>query len=116
MRFVLLSLAGNTLLLVAVSCLVMVLLHAFGRSAGTGFLVLLIPPVWVIYGFSQFEHRRKGLGRWVKGDSLRRLQQDRPDVTQVTTLNAEQNRPMRGLNEALGFRPVAAWTSCVLET
>jgi mycothiol synthase len=62
------------------------------------------------------EHRRKGLGRWVKGESLRRLQQDRPDVTQVTTLNAEQNRPMRGLNEALGFRPVAAWTSCVLET
>ena len=34
----------------------------------------------------------------------------------MTTLNAEQNRPMRGLNEALGFRPVAAWTSCVLET
>jgi mycothiol synthase len=62
------------------------------------------------------EHRRKGLGRWVKGESLRRLQEDRPDVTQVTTVNAEQNRRMRSLNEALGFRPVAAWTTCVLET
>ena len=62
------------------------------------------------------EHRRQGLGRWVKGESLRRLQEDRPDVTRVTTLNAEGNRAMRGLNEALGFRPVAVWTSCVLET
>ena len=62
------------------------------------------------------EHRRKGLGRWVKAESLRRLQEDRPDVTQLTTLNAEQNRPMLGLNEALGFTPVASWTTCVLET
>jgi GNAT superfamily N-acetyltransferase len=62
------------------------------------------------------EHRRKGLGRWVKGESLRRLQQERPEVAQVTTVNAEENRSMRGLNEALGFRPVAIWTTCVLET
>jgi GNAT superfamily N-acetyltransferase len=61
-------------------------------------------------------HRRKGLGRWVKLESLRRLQDDRPDVTQVTTVNAEENEAMRGLNEALGFSPVAVWTNCVLET
>lgn len=60
------------------------------------------------------QHRRKGLGRWVKVESLRRLQEERPDVTQVTTMNAEENRAMRGLNESLGFRPVAVWTSCVL--
>ena len=62
------------------------------------------------------EHRRKGLGRLVKRESLRRLQQDRPDVTQLTTVNAEENRAMRALNEALGFRPIAVWTTCVLET
>jgi len=62
------------------------------------------------------EHRRKGLGRLVKRESLRRLQQDRPDVTQLTTVNAEENRAMRVLNEALGFRPIAVWTTCVLET
>jgi GNAT superfamily N-acetyltransferase len=61
------------------------------------------------------EHRRRGLGRWVKLESLRRLQEERPDVTQVTTVNAEQNQAMRGLNEALGFQPVAVWTSCVLQ-
>jgi len=62
------------------------------------------------------EHRRKGLGRLVKSESLRRLQQDRPDVTELTTVNAEENRAMRSLNEALGFRPIAVWTTCVLET
>jgi mycothiol synthase len=62
------------------------------------------------------EHRRKGLGRLVKRESLRLLQQDRPDVTQLTTVNAEENRAMRSLNEALGFRPIAVWTICVLET
>jgi GNAT superfamily N-acetyltransferase len=61
------------------------------------------------------KHRRQGLGRWVKVESLRRLQAERRDVTQVATMNAEENRAMRGLNEALGFRPVAVWTSCVLE-
>jgi GNAT superfamily N-acetyltransferase len=62
------------------------------------------------------EHRRKGLARWVKVASLRRLQAERPDVTQITTVNAEHNEAIRGLNEALGFRPVAVWTTCVLET
>jgi mycothiol synthase len=61
-------------------------------------------------------HRRKGLGRSVKVESLRLLQEDRPDVTQATTVNAEENRAIRRINEGLGFRPVAVWTSCVLET
>jgi hypothetical protein len=33
----------------------------------------------------------------------------------VTTTNAEDNTAMLTLNRALGFRPVAHFTSCVLD-
>jgi mycothiol synthase len=62
------------------------------------------------------EHRRRGLGRWVKVESLLRLQRDRPDVSLVGTTNAEENHPIRNLNRALGFAPVAVYTTCVLQT
>ena len=60
-------------------------------------------------------HRRRGLGRWVKLESLRRLQRDRPDVALVATMNAEENRAMLELNRAVGFSPVALYTSSVLQ-
>ena len=64
-----LALLGLAFQLLAVTCFVFVLLHAFQRSVGTGFMVLLIPPVCLIYGFTQFEHRRKGLilAGWMGG-------------------------------------------------
>ena len=54
---------------IAVTCFIFVLIHAFQRSLGTGFMVLLIPLVCIVYGFSQFEHRRKGLilAGWLGG-------------------------------------------------
>jgi mycothiol synthase len=61
------------------------------------------------------EHRRRGLARWVKLESLLQLQRDRPDVRLVGTMNAENNDAMRGLNHALGFSPVAVYTTCVLQ-
>jgi GNAT superfamily N-acetyltransferase len=61
------------------------------------------------------EHRRRGLARWVKLESLLQLQRDRPDVRLVGTMNAENNNAMRSLNDALGFSPVAVYTTCVLE-
>ena len=61
------------------------------------------------------EHRRRGLARWVKVASLLQLQRDRPDVSLVTTTNAEENNAIRSLNHALGFSPVAVYTSCVLQ-
>lgn len=61
------------------------------------------------------EHRRRGIARWVKVESLLRLRRDRPDVSFVGTMNAEGNHPMRNLNRALGFAPVAVYTTCVLE-
>jgi mycothiol synthase len=60
-------------------------------------------------------HRRRGLGRWVKLESLHRLQRDRPDATLVSTSNAEENDAMLGLNRSLGFFPVTVYTNCTLE-
>jgi GNAT superfamily N-acetyltransferase len=60
------------------------------------------------------EHRRRGLGRWVKLESLQRLHAERPDVEVVTTTNAEQNEAMLRLNRSLGFEPVSVQTTCVL--
>lgn len=53
------------------------------------------------------EHRGHRLGLAVKVANLRLLQRERPDVTRLTTYNAEVNAHMIGVNEALGFRPVA---------
>lgn len=64
-----LAVVGILLQLVAVGCWAFVLVHAFQRSVGTGFMVLCIPVYNVIYGFTQFEHRFKGaiLAGWLLG-------------------------------------------------
>jgi RimJ/RimL family protein N-acetyltransferase len=51
-------------------------------------------------------HRRKGLARAVKLESLRRLRHDRPEVETVTTSNAEENAAMRAINRRLGFEQI----------
>jgi hypothetical protein len=56
-----LSVLGLILMLVSVASWTLVLVHAFKRSLGTGFIVLCLPIYNVYYGFSQFEHRVKGL-------------------------------------------------------
>jgi len=56
-----LSILGHLFVLLAVVCYALILLHAFQRSVGTGFMALCLPPYFVYYAFSQFEHRRKGL-------------------------------------------------------
>lgn len=57
----LLSVSGLLLIFLSVLCFALVLVHAFQRSVGTGFMVLLLPVYSLYYGFSQFDHRRKGL-------------------------------------------------------
>lgn len=59
--------------------------------------------------------RRLGLARAVKLESLRRLRTDHPEITVVSTSNAEENSAMRRLNESLGFRATTVATSAVLE-
>ena len=52
------------------------------------------------------EHRGHRLGLAVKVANLRLLQQERPDLGQVVTWNAEVNTHMIGVNEEMGFVPV----------
>ncbi|WP_243058822.1 GNAT family N-acetyltransferase [Nocardioides sp. SR21] len=49
--------------------------------------------------------RGRRLGLAVKVANLQLLQAERPDITQMTTFNAEVNAHMIGVNERLGFRP-----------
>lgn len=56
-----LSVLGLLLIFLSTLCFALVLAHAFQRSVGTGFMVLFLPFYAPYYGFSQFDHRRKGL-------------------------------------------------------
>ena len=53
------------------------------------------------------DHRGHRLGVAVKVANLRLLQRERPDIVRLTTYNAEVNAHMIGVNEAMGFVPVA---------
>ncbi len=51
------------------------------------------------------EHRGRGLGLLVKIANVRRLAEGSPATTRLKTFNADENAPMRRINDALGFRP-----------
>jgi RimJ/RimL family protein N-acetyltransferase len=59
-------------------------------------------------------HRGQGLATAVKLESLRHLREDHPEITVVTTSNAEENAAMRRVNERVGFRPSAVETTTTL--
>lgn len=49
--------------------------------------------------------RGRGLGKWLKAATLRRVRQAHPEVRLVTTENAGSNAAMLAINTKLGFRP-----------
>jgi hypothetical protein len=53
-----------------------------------------------------YEHRGRRLGMLLKAANLQELAKIAPDAPLVFTFNAEENRPMLDVNEAIGFRPV----------
>jgi len=52
------------------------------------------------------EHRGHRLGMLLKGENLARLHELLPEVLEVETYNAEENRPMLAINELMGFTPM----------
>lgn len=55
------------------------------------------------------EHRRRGIGRWLKAHNALRLLGQRPDAEYIETWNAVGNTPMLAINRAMGFEPIALW-------
>ncbi len=51
------------------------------------------------------EHRGRGLGRWMKAESVRRARERYPDLIALLTDTADTNTPMRRINTALGYVP-----------
>lgn len=58
--------------------------------------------------------RGQGLATAVKLESLRRLRADHPTVEVLTTMNAEDNRAMRSVNERVGFTVAATLTTATV--
>ena len=56
-----LSLLALAFTVIGFACSIFVIVHAFRRSLGTGFMVLCVPCYSVYYAFTQFEHPRKGM-------------------------------------------------------
>jgi GNAT superfamily N-acetyltransferase len=54
------------------------------------------------------EHRGHRLGMLLKLANLRRLAAERPGHPSIVTFNAEENRHMLSVNEAVGFVPIGA--------
>jgi GNAT superfamily N-acetyltransferase len=52
-------------------------------------------------------HRGRGLGLWVKAAMLTWLRDQRPDVAELITGNADANAHMLRINDRLGYRPHA---------
>ena len=50
-------------------------------------------------------HRGYALGKWLKATMLERIFEQRPDVVDIRTHNADSNDPMLGINHAMGFKP-----------
>jgi mycothiol synthase len=49
------------------------------------------------------EHRGHALGKWLKADMTLRILDERPEVTEIRTGNADSNDAMLGINKAMGY-------------
>lgn len=52
------------------------------------------------------DHRKKGLGRWLKASMIEKLATLGVPVERIDTFNAGSNAPMLGINIAMGFQPI----------
>ena len=57
------------------------------------------------------EHRGKALGKWLKAVMTIRVLDERPEVTEIRTGNADSNDAMLGINRQMGYKPLIADTT-----
>jgi len=99
--------------------------EVFAASGRTKYTTVAVAPDGTVVAFSEVavpahdpgrvyqwgtlvlrEHRGRRLGQATKAHNLLWLQRERADLTLLVTYNAEVNRHMIAVNEAMGFRPV----------
>ncbi|MCX3060062.1 GNAT family N-acetyltransferase [Streptomyces beihaiensis] len=51
------------------------------------------------------EHRGRGLARWMKAHQILRMRERHPRLAGLLTDTADENAPMRAVNDALGYVP-----------
>lgn len=51
-------------------------------------------------------HRNKGLGRWLKAATIKRVIAEHPEIERIDTGNAGSNEPMLNINVAMGYHPI----------
>lgn len=57
------------------------------------------------------EHRGQALGKWLKASMTLRVLDEKPDVADIRTGNADSNDAMLGINRAMGYRPLYGVTT-----
>jgi GNAT superfamily N-acetyltransferase len=62
------------------------------------------------------EHRGHRLGMLLKTDNIQALAEGFPGHPSITTMNAEENRPMLSVNEAVGFVATAKLSAWMVDT
>ena len=72
--------------------------------------------VWVGLTAVAPAHRGHALGKWLKASMTLRILDDRPDVTEIRTGNADSNDAMLGINRQMGYRPMVGATAWELST
>ncbi|HEY0638231.1 MAG TPA: GNAT family N-acetyltransferase [Pseudonocardiaceae bacterium] len=104
--------ADNRLLVAGRAALTVAAEHRpTGRLAGFSELWPPLDPSRAVHQHDTLvlpEHRGRRLGMVLKLANLRLLAATAPHYRLVQTFNAEENRPMLDVNEAIGFRPVGA--------
>jgi GNAT superfamily N-acetyltransferase len=61
------------------------------------------------------EHRGHALGKWLKATMTLRVMDERPDVADIRTGNADSNDAMLGINREMGYRPLLGATGWELD-
>lgn len=67
--------------------------------------------VWVGATGVRPEHRGAALGKWLKAAMTLRVMDERPQVTEIRTGNADSNDAMLGINREMGYRPFIGGTA-----